>query len=169
MSPRSGLDMDHWFRQSSNMITFSTVLKICWSISGCISSTFRNMSLLGAKPTLCFLPGYTGTSIIVKSGRQKAVKFVPFCVSCLNKYVTMWSNVAQQPVQTIVSTIARMITTLREQEITRQAPIPHAHISFDKLIRSRSYYTNNRTYFGSDVLKATEQPRAVKLAFKHGN
>lgn len=59
MRPSRGLDIDHWFLQSSNIITFKTVLRICCRISGCISRTLRNISLLCAMPTRCSLPGYT--------------------------------------------------------------------------------------------------------------
>jgi len=56
MSPRSGRDMDHWLRQSSNIITFKTVLRICCRISGCSSSTCRNMSLGVGTPLRVFFP-----------------------------------------------------------------------------------------------------------------
>jgi len=56
MSPRSGRDIDHWLRQSSNMITFKTVLRICCRISGCSSSTCRNMSLGVGTPLRVFFP-----------------------------------------------------------------------------------------------------------------
>lgn len=56
MSPRSGRDIDHWLRQSSNIITFKTVLRICCRISGCSSSTWRNMSLGVGTPLRVFFP-----------------------------------------------------------------------------------------------------------------
>jgi hypothetical protein len=56
MSPSSGRDMDHWLRQSSNIITFKTVLRICCKISGCSSRTCRNMSLGVGTPLRVFFP-----------------------------------------------------------------------------------------------------------------
>ena len=56
MSPKSGRDIDHWLRQSSNIITFKTVLRICCRISGCSSSTWRNMSLGVGTPLRVFFP-----------------------------------------------------------------------------------------------------------------
>lgn len=56
MSPRSGRDMDHWLRQSSNIITLRTVLRICCKISGCSSRTCRNMLLGVGTPLRDFFP-----------------------------------------------------------------------------------------------------------------
>lgn len=95
--PSKGRDMDHWFRQSSNIIILSTVLSICCKISGCSSKTFKNIS---------------GAPIF---------GFLFFAVSCLNRNVTMWSSVAQHPVQTIVSTTKKkthkMIPTGQQNQI----------------------------------------------------
>lgn len=49
-------------------------------------------------PNISVLPIYDFSRILNKQNN-----IIPFCVSCLNKYVTIWSNVAQHPVQTIVS------------------------------------------------------------------
>lgn len=57
MRPNKGRDMLHWFLQSSNIITFKTVLKICWSISGCCFKTCKNNSPPPGT-TAFFLPGY---------------------------------------------------------------------------------------------------------------
>jgi hypothetical protein len=58
MRPRSGLDIDHWFRQSSNIITLSTVLSMLCKISGWSSNTWRNMSFWTWFTPLRFLPNH---------------------------------------------------------------------------------------------------------------
>ena len=54
--------MDHWLRQSSNMMMLRTVCSICWRISGLILTTVTRESLSGlAWPELLdFLPRVTG-------------------------------------------------------------------------------------------------------------
>ena len=47
MRPRRGLDMDHWFRQSSNMMMLRTVESIRCRISGCIVMTRTRESFSG--------------------------------------------------------------------------------------------------------------------------
>lgn len=77
ISPKSGLDMDHWFRQSSNIITLRTVLRICWSISGCSSNTCRNTSLFTTTFLLDFLPAIRTSPIMLNSSLLK-LNFVVF-------------------------------------------------------------------------------------------
>lgn len=47
MRPNNGRDNDHWFLQSSNMTILMIVDRMPCKISGCISMTFRNISLSG--------------------------------------------------------------------------------------------------------------------------
>jgi hypothetical protein len=103
MSPSKGLDMDHWFLQSSNMMIFSTVDRICWRISGCCSSTCKNTSpsRLLMLPRRLFLPENRCES----RNDERLTWNSPFWVSCLKRKDTMWSRVVQQPVHTIVSEI----------------------------------------------------------------
>lgn len=67
ISPRRGLDMDHWFRQSSNMIIFKTVDNICWRISGLILMTATKGSFSG------------------KVAPPPPRDFLPLLVTCLNR------------------------------------------------------------------------------------
>ena len=56
--PNRGLDMDHWFLQSSNMMMLRTVASICWRISGCILITWTRASFSGTTWPLRSLPGF---------------------------------------------------------------------------------------------------------------
>jgi hypothetical protein len=80
MRPRSGRDIDHWLRQSSNIITFKTVLRICCRISGCSSSTWRNMSLGVGTPLRVFFP--------VKSTVRYLKKHQHYTNSIIHRYAT---------------------------------------------------------------------------------
>lgn len=82
MRPRRGRDMDHWLRQSSNMMMLSTVDSICCRISGCTSRMRRKASLFIMRWDAFFF------FLLVRQRKRK---------------VMMLSSVAQQPVHTIVS------------------------------------------------------------------
>lgn len=77
MSPRSGRDIDHWLRQSSYMITFKTVLRICCRISGCSSSTCRNMSLGVGTPLRVFFP----VKITVRYLKKTSIIQIQLCTN----------------------------------------------------------------------------------------
>ena len=82
MRPSKGRDMDHWLRQSSNMMMLSTVDNICCRISGCNSRMRKKDSLFIMREWLVFF------FLLVRQRKRK---------------VMMLSSVAQQPVHTIVS------------------------------------------------------------------
>jgi len=86
--------MDHWLRQSSNIITFKTVLRICCNISGWTSRTCRNMSLGAGTPLRVFFPMKTTVSYFNKIQYYTEIcnKNEPFMLTKGWLYVTSLFN-----------------------------------------------------------------------------